>query len=68
VYHVRRRLSEIEQDEYGIPCARDIRGSTEETDRLVMLLDEAPHLAQFFPHAALAAVTSSSSLTERDQQ
>lgn len=45
VFHVRRRLSEAEQDAFEIWQVRDIRGTEEEVERLRRLLAFAPHLA-----------------------
>lgn len=48
IVHVRRRLSLGEQETFGIPFVRDIRGSDEERDRLVALFAEAPQLRAAF--------------------
>lgn len=48
VVHVRRRLTAKEQSDFNIPCARDIRGSPEEQQRIHRLLTEAPFLKRFF--------------------
>lgn len=44
VFHVRRRLSEAEQTEFGILAVRDVRGTDEYGNRLVGLLRDAPYL------------------------
>lgn len=44
VVHVRRRLSAIEQETFGLPTVRDIRGTEEEWKRLAALFADAPHL------------------------
>jgi hypothetical protein len=48
IVHVRRRLSVEEQEVFGLPTARDIRGSEEERSRLSALLAAAPYLAGAF--------------------
>lgn len=48
VVHVRRRLSQDEQDAFGIAAVRDIRGTEEEQERLTALLADAPHLRAVF--------------------
>lgn len=48
IVHVRRRLSVLEQQTFGISGVRDVRGTDEERDRLAALLADAPHLRPFF--------------------
>lgn len=48
VVHVRRRLTPAEQAAAGIPGVRDIRGTTEERDRIALLLVDAPYLVGMF--------------------
>lgn len=48
IVHVRRRLSVEEQETFGLPEARDIRGTEEERQRFTALLTEAPYLAGAF--------------------
>lgn len=48
IVHVRRRLSEAEQAASGIACARDIRGTLEERERVLLLVADAPYLAGMF--------------------
>ena len=48
VFHVRRRLSAAEQEEFGIPVVRDVRGTPEYEGRLVGLLRDAPYLRTVF--------------------
>lgn len=43
IVHVRRRLSHVEQETFGI-TVRDIRGTQEERKRLEALFYDAPHL------------------------
>lgn len=45
VFHVRRRLTLKEQEDFSILEVRDIRGTHEESVRFKMLLLGAPHLA-----------------------
>lgn len=42
VYHVRRRLSEAEQKEFGILAVRDVRGTEEEARRLAAVYAAVP--------------------------
>lgn len=44
VFHLRRRLSEAEQAEFGIPSVRDVRGTPEYEQRLLGLMRDAPYL------------------------
>jgi len=44
IVHIRRRLSASEQETFGIPEVRDIRGTEEERERLTALIADAPHL------------------------
>lgn len=48
IVHVRRRLSHEEQTASGIACARDIRGTLEERERVLRLVADAPYLAGMF--------------------
>lgn len=48
VVHIRRRLRAEEQAAAGIACARDIRGTTEERERVLRLVADAPYLAAMF--------------------
>lgn len=45
IVHIRRRLSVAEQQAFDLMEVRDVRGTSEERDRLMTLLTEAPHLA-----------------------
>jgi hypothetical protein len=53
VMHVRRRPSEAEMLGADITCARDIRGSQEERDRIAALLADAPWLVGAIPSSLL---------------
>jgi len=44
IIHIRRRLSASEQEIFGIPEVRDIRGTEEERERFTALIAAAPHL------------------------
>jgi hypothetical protein len=48
VFHVRRRLSTAEQEQFGIPVVRDVRGTPEYEERLLGLLRDAPYLRTVF--------------------
>lgn len=45
IYHVQRRMTAAEREQFGVPEPYDIRGTDEEQRRISLVLDEAPHLA-----------------------
>lgn len=49
VWHLLRRLSRAEQEQFSVPQPYDIRGTEEERDRIAAVYDEAPYLRAVMP-------------------
>lgn len=44
IWHLRRRLSESEREQFDVPAPNDIRGTDEERVRIARVLAEAPYV------------------------
>lgn len=45
IWHVQRRLTDAEREQFAVPAPYDIRGTEEEHARIQAVFAEAPHLA-----------------------
>lgn len=45
IWHVQRRLTDLEREQFSVPAPYDIRGTDEEHARIQAVLAEAPQLA-----------------------